>query len=286
MIKRRLLLLKLMHGLGQKGIRSRTAILKSVFLMKKEYPVESRIPLYSFYPYKFGPFSEKCYADMRELEKAGLICPDEATLTEKGRAAISGRDLGVEDSLKCLLGRFDTTKGIMDYVYSKYPEFTVKSELLKESDKSAHNEEGCAGIYTIGYEGKDIDKFLNILIQNDICVLVDVRNNPFSMNLAYTKKKLREYLGKVGIQYMHVPELGVESGHRKNLVTDSDYAALFDFYRNEVLPRQTEKMAEIAELGKSKKVALMCFEADKGHCHRGPLSEMIGGMMGWEVVHL
>ena len=40
---------------------------------------------------------------------------------------------------------------------------------------------------TIGYKGRNIDKFLSILIENKIGKLIDVRKNPFSMKYGYRK---------------------------------------------------------------------------------------------------
>ena len=56
------------------------------------------------------------------------------------------------------------------------------------------------------------------------------------------------------------------------LKTDADYAELFGFYNREILPKQGSKLNVIIELGKKKRVALLCFEKDKVRCHRGIVS--------------
>lgn len=64
-----------------------------------------------------------------------------------------------------------------DYVYQKYPQYTVKSQLIEQKPKKSS-----PSFFTIGYEGKDIDQFLNALVSNTIELLIDIRRNPFSMN--------------------------------------------------------------------------------------------------------
>ena len=129
--------------------------------------------------------------------------------------------------------------------------------------------------YTIGYEGKDIDAFLNELIQNNIQVLVDVRRNPFSLKFAFTKIKLQEYLEKRGIEYVHLGELGIEGEKRKGLETKEDYDALFREYEQELLPANQESLEKVINFGKTKRIALLCFEAHAQDCHRGIIAKSL-----------
>ena len=69
--------------------------------------------------------------------------------------------------------------------------------------------------YTIGYEGLGIKRFIQILKENKIQTLVDVRYNPFSMNLDFRKKKLTEHLEQNGMAYFHLKEYGIPSEIRK-----------------------------------------------------------------------
>ena len=55
--------------------------------------------------------------------------------------------------------RVQNEKQMLDYVYANYPEYAVKSKLIKHQ-----KEETKPGFFSIGYEGKDIDYFLNLLI--------------------------------------------------------------------------------------------------------------------------
>jgi uncharacterized protein (DUF488 family) len=179
-----------------------------------------------------------------------------------------------------LVNRFDG-KDVVDYVYDHYPAYTVNSRLLTKVKKKEP-----AGLYTIGYEGKDIDLFLDMLIQNRIDTVIDVRANPFSMNFSFIGQRLRHYLEKVGINYIHIPDLGIPGERRKNLSSEADYQKLFGFYRASILPNQDEKLQLLAVMANQGRIALLCFEADRNCCHRGVLSAELEQIMEKKVTHL
>ncbi len=270
LFNRQKVVLNSINELENKGINSRRAIVKSQFLLKEEYSVGNYIKFYSFYPYKQGPFSQLCYDDLRKLKTEGLIDKDETSLTENGKEVLRKLDKPFTDQIQNLMGRFENENQMTGYVYSHFPEFTVKSELIerkKINDKKK-------GFFTIGYESKDIDYFLNILIRNDINLVVDVRKNAFSMNFMFIKEKLKKYLESVGISYIHIPELGIENKFRKELKGRDDYENLFNQYCKE-LNKKIEHLNHIIDLGQSNRLALLCFENDVDFCHRREIAKFI-----------
>ena len=190
-------------------------------------------------------------------------------MTGAGEKTASKVNIHIQEKIEKTAERFSTDSQIKDYVYDNYPDYTVKSQTPRKGINNV-----APGIYTIGYEGKDIDLFLDILIRNNIQILVDVRKNPFSMNFSFTKSKLSKYLEKVNIEYLHLPELGVKGEKRKNLDSIEDYKELFKEY-NSTLPNKHKQIKEIIDLGKKKRIALMCFEEDKNMCHRGVISDFL-----------
>jgi uncharacterized protein (DUF488 family) len=126
------------------------------------------------------------------------------------------------------------------------------------------------GIITLGYEGRKIDQFLDILQGNNISTLIDVRNNPFSMKPGFSKNQLATELKTIGVTYLHLPELGIESHRRKNLTKDGLHS-LFQSYERE-LDSKENYLIRIKELAQKEKVALMCFEARETDCHRGVIA--------------
>lgn len=264
----------------------RTYLDKLLFLLKKETNIAEVVRFYNFYPHNYGPFSNQYYFDLGDLQSHAYLVED-AQLhdikliksTNEVESFLSQGERQVVDQIVTKYGNY-TTNQIRDYVYATYPEYAERS-LLKNQTKRDYP----AGIFSIGYEKKDIDSFLDLLIQNHVDVVIDVRANPFSMNFVFTKSKLANYLKNAKIEYLHIPELGINGEQRKHLKTNADYNELFEFYSKNILPKQTDKVKIISELGKKKRIVLLCFEQDKDHCHRGVVSRELE-KQGISVTHL
>ncbi len=144
-------------------------------------------------------------------------------------------------------------------------------------------------LFTIGYEGISLEEYLVRLLKNNVKVLVDVRNNPMSMKYGFSKNQLKKYCTSLGIEYMHFPEVGIKSEERKELITQTDYDNLFKVYRKKNLTATLKTQNEILKLLKyHKRIALTCFEANIGQCHRKHLAEAIENLPGfsYEVKHI
>jgi uncharacterized protein (DUF488 family) len=148
----------------------------------------------------------------------------------------------------------------------------ISAELRKET-----------GIVTLGYEGRKLDHFLLILKGNNVRRLIDVRNNPFSLKPGFSKNQLAKSLEAVGVSYLHLPELGIESRRRKNLTKDG-LVSLFHAYEQE-LDSKKSALTRIKELAHKERVALMCFEANVADCHRGVIARRLRND-GMDVIDL
>lgn len=236
-----------------------------------EENIDASMKFYNFFPYYYGPFSNVSFLDLRILQAKGYIIKEnqEFGIREKAINCINSLSPIIRDKVKKIISRFSRDKEIKEYVYEKYPEYTVKSKAPKMSiDKKE------PALFTIGYEGKDIDLFLKILIENNISKLIDVRYNPFSMNFSFTRNKLENYLKKVRIEYVHIPELGISGEQRKELNSIEDYSLLFEEYEKSLV-QKTSFIQKILDLGSKNRIAFMCFEKEKERCHRGVLSSYI-----------
>ena len=277
-------LLYTIDKLHKRGLSSRFMIVKNLFLLVYIEKIDKVIKFYNFFPHSYGPFSNVCYADISKLQKEGFIVEKDKKfeLTEKGKTNIKGIDQKVTLKINRVVGKFNSDKEIREHVYQKFPDYTIKSKLLVTQEVAKQE----PGLFTIGYEGRDIDLFLNILIQNYIDILVDVRKNPFSMNFNFTKNKLQGYLENSKIQYIHIPELGIEGEKRKDLSTPGDYEKLFEDYERTTLKENPELLDNIVKLSQDHRVALMCFEADVKICHRGIIAKNIAQKENMEVLNI
>jgi uncharacterized protein (DUF488 family) len=140
-------------------------------------------------------------------------------------------------------------------------------------------------LFTIGYEGKDVDVFFDLLNEHSITHLLDVRKNAFSMKKVFSKKPLTEEWLRRKITYSHHPALGIESAKRKAVQSIDEYQKLFEEYQATVLRDAGAEQETIVALIKNGCIAaLMCFEKDPIMCHRSRLAIAIREQFHGELV--
>jgi uncharacterized protein (DUF488 family) len=240
-------------------------------LVKLMFLISEQIHLYDFIPYKYGPFSFQLYHDLSRLEKCNLISikNNSVSLVGRNQTQLDTKTKKIIRAYSRKFADFDD-KYLLDYIYDKYPEYTILSYYKKLIEFDGES----SGLVTIGYEGKSIDSFLNELIINKISVVIDVRRNAYSMKFGFSDRKLRDYLDKINIEYIHMADLGIPSDLRKDLVTHDDYQSLFVEYAKELDDKQ-DLLKFIEDIGANKKAALMCFEKDVNYCHRSVIAEKL-----------
>ncbi|MCB2213982.1 DUF488 domain-containing protein [bacterium] len=269
------------------GGLSRTNCQKLVFLFS-EYNNKG---YYDFFPYKFGPFSHVLYDDKRALIKKKILDDVESFVLLEDQIN-KVKDFNIEDRM--LITQFkDEVEGVrgkslIEKTYDEFPYFAKNSELLSHGDSiQIGNDENNPRLYSIGYEGISIDKYLNTLIYNEIEILFDVRNNPISRKYGFSKNKLKQYTNAVNIEYYHIPELGIPSKYRKDENVNNDINELFDFYKKKILKSSMNKVDLIKEkLLRNKSIALTCFEADYRLCHRQYICRSITESTGIQANHI
>ena len=243
--------------------------------------------MYSFVPYEYGGFSYQAYSDKRSLIRKGLLEDSDGwRLTELGKKSVSFFDSGLFSDSELLLTKYSgfSSDDIVRETYRLYPFYALNSEiassLLTESelDEVEMTRPKCWGgaVFSAGYEGISLDKYLVGLYRASVSVLVDVRKNAFSMKYGFSKKTLKGTCENLGIEYIHVPSLGIEGGKRKNLLDQADYDALFEEYRNTVLKYRTKELDSLAEMvNNGSRIALICYEANLAQCHRTLVAEAL-----------
>ena len=131
-------------------------------------------------------------------------------------------------------------------------------------------------LFTIGYEGFDIDEFVAFLARKKIRRVIDARKNAVSRKKGFSKNKLAEALGAKKIEYLHLPGLGVPKEWRKQTETHSlSRERMFENYRKKILPKATEELSLVGTLIAEKNSVLLCYEADPLDCHRHFAAEAV-----------
>lgn len=140
-------------------------------------------------------------------------------------------------------------------------------------------------IFTIGYEGTDIDRFVKTLLAVGINAVADVRAVPHSRKKGFSKNTLRDRLTEVGIQYMPVQSLGDPKPGR-DAAKAGDYETFRTIYSAHIdKPEVSSVVAELASEAQELKICLLCFERDPKTCHRMIVGERMEPY-GYTMMHL
>lgn len=275
---------------------SKMDLQKLLFLYHEETDAEH----YAFVPYRFGSYSFLAADDLDLMEKRGWVHSEGKALTlgTSIERETWARNNAERSAVKRWMYR-NTSRGdaLVTETYRRFPYYAINSEmrnrLLTRSEVAAvknvlpkPQSTRDPIVFTIGYEGIHFESYINKLIRNQVAILCDVRRNPLSRKFGFTSKMLSSVLPNIGIEYIHLPELGIESDKRRELNTMADYEALFAGYREE-LPTRTEGLERLQTLiEKNRRVALTCFEAEPHCCHRHCISDLLESQVGYKVTHL
>ncbi len=281
MFYRRKIILGLIELLGDEVEKLRLQKLLFLYAMKKEQPE------YDFIPYKFGCYSYSAKADLNTMVKKGLLTETDSKYQKSDKVnyitKLKQSDRQYLQQVVSDYGKMNKNT-LIKHTYLNFPFYAINSTIAKDllseqyfkRVEQATPKDGESALFTIGYEGISLEMYLQKLIRNNVKLLVDVRKNPLSMKFGFSKTLLRRYCNSLGIEYSHIPEVGINSDKRQQLETQADYDRLFVEYRNTTLSETDEAQNRIHNLlNQYKRIALTCFEAEPCQCHRSHLANSI-----------
>ena len=289
---RQKVLLALVNALG--GKVSNLDFQKLLFLYCQEVEAD---PSYEFIPYRFGAFSFTSYADRRKLIERDLLVDD----NDAWELSAAGHEVAAQlesqsEAMTGFVKHYRRLRGnaLIADTYRRYPWYGIRSQIaekvLRGDAKAKKNidtvrpAKGAPGLVTLGYEGRTLEAYLNILLKDGVTLLCDVRRNALSRKYGFSKSTLAKGCEGVGIRYEHLPQLGIDSSLRKDLSDQESYDRLFAQYEREVLPRQTDALNVIADWVKQgERVALTCYEHLPGQCHRHCVSDALEKRLGGQM---
>lgn len=126
-------------------------------------------------------------------------------------------------------------------------------------------------LFTIGHSNYSLEVFGELLSDNGIGLLIDVRSKPYSRYMPhFNKTALHSYLNSIRIKYRYGGEyLGGMNGPS---VQDDDFI---------------EKMNTVVRFSNKHKTVMMCSERDPRQCHRAyKLSAWVNRETEIDVVHI
>ena len=298
MYYRRKILFSILEAFG--GTLSRTQMQKLAFIFTRWQEKKA----FDFVPYRFGCYSFQLNQDLQALTTRRHLeeqKTDGYTYWNKIDKTSYPIQLQKKDQelLARLAKKFQTASqdDLIQYTYIHYPYYAINSAIADKyldeaqlervaQQRRSYNEKK---LFTIGYEGISLEQYLNKLITQDVRLLCDVRKNSYSMKYGFSKSQLSYACEQVGIAFLHLPELGIESDKRKELNTLKDYRTLFDEYESSTLQQNHSYLLKLASLlDRYPRIAITCFEANHTMCHRGCIANALKALPNWKtpIAHL
>ncbi len=132
-------------------------------------------------------------------------------------------------------------------------------------------------IYTIGFTQKSAQQFFELIKENEIQLLVDVRLNNTSQLAGFSKgSDLSYFLESIcSTRYVHATEYAPTKqllvDYKKGKISWEEYEIEFD----KIMEQRKCCDDFVSRFGKFDRVCLLCSEATPEHCHRRLVAEKI-----------
>jgi len=142
-------------------------------------------------------------------------------------------------------------------------------------------------IFTIGFVKKSAEQFFQILKENHIECVVDIRLRPSGQLAGFTKQNdLKFFLKRlVGSDYLHLPILAptreILDAYRKDRNWQKYVTAFEQLMHERDIPSALDRLQF-----ESKRCCLLCSESEPSFCHRSLVSEMLAKAWDAAISHL
>ena len=151
-------------------------------------------------------------------------------------------------------------------------------------------------IYTVGHSNLSMERFLEMLVDNGIRAIVDVRSAPYSQFTPhFNRDAVARSLETHGITYAFAGEfLGGRpkdpTCYRGGVVPDPNvkgkYLEAVDYAEVATRPWYKKGISRLLEIAEERRTAIMCSEEDPAQCHRQHLITHTLLGMGLAVRHI
>ena len=104
-------------------------------------------------------------------------------------------------------------RSLISMVYGRHPWYSVNSELphFRSDEAEQRTAPALAAVYTAGYEGNSIDRFLDRLMKRGIYPSLTCVRIPSPVSTVSHSPDPKDIAGKLGFTYHHYPELSPPS---------------------------------------------------------------------------
>lgn len=126
-----------------------------------------------------------------------------------------------------------------------------------------------ATIFTVGYEGRQLGDFVELLVREKIDRVLDIRALPLSRRKGFSKTPLGAALRCVGVEYVHVRAAGNPFRDQKQ-----DVERCLRMYGRH-LDAHPDVIDEVVAAARGHRAALLCVESDPRCCHRSIVADRL-----------
>ena len=134
-------------------------------------------------------------------------------------------------------------------------------------------------LFTIGHSNHSQEEFLELLEQNGIEAVADIRRFPGSRKYPhFNRNELSRALEEAGIEYLWIEELGGRRPKAKDFdspntgLRNESFRNYADYMLTEPFRQGIEKLSAIAGV---KRTAILCAESVFWRCHRRLVSDYV-----------
>jgi uncharacterized protein (DUF488 family) len=157
----------------------------------------------------------------------------------------------------------------------------------RSHSSSLHPNRPPAVVWTIGHSTRPLEGFLELLTENRIEAVADVRRYPGSRRWPhFAQEPLAQALQSHGLLYQWFPELGGRRTPRPDSPNTAWRSAAFRGYADYMA---TEAFAEgldrLVNLASGLRTSSMCAESLWWRCHRGLIADVLRWLQ-FEVIHI
>lgn len=145
-------------------------------------------------------------------------------------------------------------------------------------------------IFTIGFTQKNAENFFDLLTQNKIDLLIDIRLNNTSQLAGFAKyPDIQFFLKRIGqINYVHdialSPTEDLLKDYKNKKISWTEYERVFEkiMLERNISNHIQEQYGEFSD----KNICLLCSEPTTSQCHRRLVAEHFKEVLKTDVVHL
>ncbi len=132
-------------------------------------------------------------------------------------------------------------------------------------------------VCTIGHSNRTIESFIDLLCENKINHVLDVRTVPRSLhNPQFNRDILPISLATVGIAYSHITGLGgLRHAHASSINTGWHNASFRGYADYMQTAEFADNVESVVQLARTERCVLMCAEAVPWRCHRSMIADAL-----------